>query len=108
MAKFHVLLETAQIAPRFLSTSPRYGHSEIEFEHVFFETIHPRWPLLNRSRYEAVFDRQYTPRALSITEESILHLIYAITARFLAVTRKPCGVDDEVSPQSFELLVAPC
>jgi hypothetical protein len=62
----------------------------------FFETIHPRWPLLDRHRYEAIFDKQYTPGALSVTEMSILHLIYAITARFLAVTRKPCGIDDEV------------
>lgn len=63
----------------------------------FFETIHPRWPLLDRLRYEAFFDKQYIPGALSITEISIVHLIYAITARFLAVTRKPCGIDDEVS-----------
>jgi hypothetical protein len=62
----------------------------------FFETIHPRWPLLDRVRYEAVFEKQYALGTLSTTERSILHLIYAITARFLAVTRKPCGIDDEV------------
>lgn len=62
----------------------------------FFETIHPRWPLLDRVRYEIVFEKQYIPGTLSTTERSILHLIYAITARFLAVTRKPCGIDDEV------------
>lgn len=63
----------------------------------FFERIHPRWPLLDRAVYEQIFERQYLPGALSIAERSILHLIYAITARFLAVTKKPCGVDDEVS-----------
>jgi hypothetical protein len=63
----------------------------------FFERIHPRWPLLDRAVYEGVFERQYLSGALSIAERSILHLIYAITARFLAVTKKPCGVDDEVS-----------
>lgn len=65
----------------------------------FFETIHPRWPLLDRVRYETVFEKQNTPEVLSTTEWSILHLIYAITARFLAVTRKPCGVDDDVRPE---------
>lgn len=63
----------------------------------FFERIHPRWPLLDRAGYEAMFERQHLPGALSIAERSILHLIYAITARFLAVTKKPCGVDDEAS-----------
>ncbi|KAJ4982716.1 fungal specific transcription factor domain-containing protein [Stagonosporopsis vannaccii] len=61
----------------------------------FFERIHPRWPLLDRAIYEDLFDRQYLPGLLSITERSIMHLIYAITARFLTVTKKPCGVDDE-------------
>lgn len=62
----------------------------------FFERIHPRWPLLDRSRYEVIFTEQYSPGNVSVAEQSILHLIYAITTRFLAVTRKPCGVDDEV------------
>lgn len=63
---------------------------------LFFERIHPRWPLLDRAIYEDLFDMQYLPGNLTITQRSILHLIYAITARFLAVTKKPCGVDDEV------------
>lgn len=45
--------------------------------------------------YEKIFTKQHLSGHLSITERSILHLIYAITARFLAVTKKPCGVDDE-------------
>jgi len=62
----------------------------------FFERIHPRWPLLDRAIYEDLFGKQHLPDYLSTTQRSILHLIYAITARFLAVTKKPCGVDDEV------------
>lgn len=62
----------------------------------FFERIHPRWPLLDRAKYETVVKKQHSPESLTITERSILHLIYAITARFLAVTKKSCGVDDEV------------
>lgn len=63
----------------------------------FFERIHPRWPLLDRALYENLFEQQYEHSTLSVSQRSILHLIYAITARFLAVTKKPCGVDDEVS-----------
>ena len=74
---------------------PGRAQSRMLFD-FFFETIHPRWPLLDRVRYETVFEKQNTPGALSVTEYSILHLIYTITARFLAVTRKPCGIDDEV------------
>jgi hypothetical protein len=63
---------------------------------VFFERIHTRWPLLDRVVYTKVFEKQYTEGALTIVERSTLHLIYAITARFLSLTRKPCGVDYEV------------
>jgi hypothetical protein len=63
---------------------------------VFFERIHTRWPLLDRVVYTQVFENQYIEGALTIVERSILHLIYAITARFLSLTRKPCGVDYEV------------
>ncbi|PVH95087.1 hypothetical protein DM02DRAFT_601415 [Periconia macrospinosa] len=78
----------------YTSAFPIQTQARMLFD-FFFERIHPRWPLLDRAVYEQVFDKQYFPGALSITERSILHLIYAITARFLAVTRKPCGVDDE-------------
>jgi hypothetical protein len=64
---------------------------------VFFERIHTRWPLLDRLIYTKVFDNQYIQGSLTTTERSILHLIYAIAARFLSLTRKPCGVDYEVS-----------
>ena len=64
---------------------------------VFFERVHTRWPLLDRVVYTKLFEKQYIQGALSIIERSIFHLIYAITARFLSLTQKPCGVDSEVS-----------
>jgi len=79
-----------------VSELPNQEQARILFD-FFFERIHPRWPLLDRAVYEKVFEKQHVPGILTITERSILHLIYAITARFLAVTKKPCGVDDEVS-----------
>lgn len=79
-----------------ISALPNQEQARMLFD-FFFERIHPRWPLLDRAIYEKVFEKQYISGTLSITERSILHLIYAITARFLAVTKKPCGVDDEVS-----------
>lgn len=75
---------------------PDLEQSRMLFE-VFFERIHTRWPLLDRAVYTELFCRQYTPGALTITQSSTLHLIYAITARFLSLTRKPCSVDYEVS-----------
>ena len=78
------------------SALPSYSDARMLFD-FFFERIHPRWRLLDRAIYENIFDDQYLPGLISITQRSILHLIYAITARFLAVTKKPCGVDDEVN-----------
>jgi hypothetical protein len=78
------------------SALPSYSDARMLFD-FFFERIHPRWPLLDRAIYEDIFEEQYLPGLISTTQRSILHLIYAITARFLAVTKKPCGVDDEVS-----------
>jgi hypothetical protein len=75
---------------------PDLERSRMLFD-VFFERIHTRWPLLDRIVYTKVFEKQHDQCSLTITERSILHLIYAITARFLSLTRKPCGVDYEVS-----------
>jgi hypothetical protein len=69
---------------------------------VFFERIHTRWPLLDRVVYTKLFEKQFTRGALTIIERSIFHLIYAITARFLSLTRKPCGVDSEVRAVSID------
>lgn len=63
---------------------------------IFFERIHTRWPILDRVVYEHSFEKQYILGALTVIERSIFHLIYAITARFLSLTRKLCSVDSEV------------
>lgn len=63
---------------------------------VFFDRVHTRWPLLDRGVYTVLFDKQYVPGGLSVTESSIFHLIYAITTRFLSLTGKPCSIDSEV------------
>jgi len=63
---------------------------------MFFERIHTRWPLLDRVVYEDLFAKQHIPGALTVVERSIFHLIYAITARFMSLTRKLHSVDSEV------------
>lgn len=68
---------------------------------TFFERIHTRWPLLDRVVYEDLFTKQYVAGALTVVERSIFHLIYAITARFLSLTRKLHSVDSEVRPSSW-------
>lgn len=81
-----------------------FWHQAQRLFDVFFDRMHTRWPLLDRERYTQLFERQYEQGALSIIDRSIMHLIYAISARFLQLTRKPCGVDPEVyTPRSFPL-----
>ncbi|KAF5534369.1 STB5-SIN3 binding protein [Fusarium napiforme] len=62
---------------------------------IFFDRMHTRWPILDRKKYTELFELQYQQGALSITQRSIMHLIYAITARFEQLTRKPSQVDPE-------------
>lgn len=62
---------------------------------VFFDRMHTRWPILDRKKYTKLFEVQYQQGALSITQRSITHLIYAIAARFEQLTRKPSQVDSE-------------
>ncbi|KAI6778561.1 fungal specific transcription factor domain-containing protein [Emericellopsis cladophorae] len=62
---------------------------------TFFDRLHTRWPLLDRKVYSALFEKQYDQPKLPVIERSIMHLIYAIAARFLQLTRNPCGVDSE-------------
>jgi hypothetical protein len=64
---------------------------------VFFNRLHTRWPILDRKVYEEVFKIQYQQGALSTIERSDLHLIYAISARFLQLTKQAADVDSEVS-----------
>lgn len=83
-----------------LSALPEPEQARMLFD-TFFERIHTRWPLLDRVVYEGLFMKQYLPDALSVVERSIFHLIYAITARFLSLTRKLHSVDPEVSRLAF-------
>lgn len=91
-----------------ISEFPFFDKARSLFD-VFFDRIHTRWPLLDRKVYAALFERQYDQGSLSITQRSIMNLIYAISARFLHLTRKPCGVDPEkhliaaIEPMDFIL-----
>jgi hypothetical protein len=82
------------------SESATFGFPELDQARMlfdtFFERIHTRWPLLDRVVYEDLFMKQYLAGALTVVERSIFHLIYAITARFLSLTRKMLSVDSEV------------
>lgn len=62
---------------------------------VFFNRLHTRWPILDRKLYEQVYERQYEQGALPIIERSSLHLIYAISARFMQLTKQGIDVDPE-------------
>jgi hypothetical protein len=53
---------------------------------------------LDRKEYQQLFAQQYNQGALSIQQRSIFHLIYAISARFLQLMKKPHHVDPQVSP----------
>jgi hypothetical protein len=95
--------ETAKPPTPPLSTqseSSTFGFPELDQARMlfdtFFERIHTRWPLLDRVVYEELFMKQYVAGTLTVVERSIFHLIYAITARFLSLTRKLPSVDSEV------------
>ncbi|PSN69371.1 hypothetical protein BS50DRAFT_340847 [Corynespora cassiicola Philippines] len=62
---------------------------------VFFNRLHTRWPILDRKIYEKVYERQYEQGALSLIERCNLHMIYAISARFLQLTKQGIDVDSE-------------
>lgn len=77
-----------------LSEFPFPDQARLLFD-VFFDRLHTRWPTLDRKEYSALFERQYEKGGLSIIQRSMMHLIYAISARFLQLTKKPCGVDHD-------------
>lgn len=63
---------------------------------VFFDRLHTHWPVLNRKLYHSLFEKGQLGQqvgALSMVRRSIVHLIFAIAARFLQLVKKPCGVD---------------
>lgn len=64
---------------------------------VFFDRMHTKWPILDRVVYESIYERQYDQSTLPIVERCTLHLIYAISARFLQLTKQQ-GVD--VDPEA--------
>jgi len=94
------------------SESATFGFPELDQARMlfdtFFERIHTRWPLLDRVVYEDLFMKQYLAGALTVVERSIFHLIYAITARFLSLTRKMLSVDSEVRLLNFYSDICGC
>jgi hypothetical protein len=62
---------------------------------VFFNRLHTRWPILDRKLYEQIYEHQYEQGTLPIIERSGLHLIYAISARFMQLTKQSSDVDPE-------------
>lgn len=73
---------------------PFLDQARLLFE-TFFDRLHTRWPILDRKKYTDLFERQYDQESLTVIQRSIFHLIYAIAARFLQLTRNPCGVEPE-------------
>lgn len=63
---------------------------------VFFDRLHTRWPILDRKLYYHLFEQQYSQGGLPLLQRSILHLIYAISSRFLQLTKKTHYVDPQV------------
>lgn len=76
---------------------PPLAQAQVLFE-VFFNRLHTRWPILDRKEYQQLFDQQYDQGTLSVQQRSIFHLIYAISSRFLQLTKKRHHVDPQVSP----------
>lgn len=62
---------------------------------VFFDRLHTRWPILDRKLYSEYFEQQWTQGVLSPVQKSMLHMIYAISSRFLQLMKK----DHHVEPQ---------
>ncbi|KAF2113161.1 fungal-specific transcription factor domain-containing protein [Lophiotrema nucula] len=97
-------LRTGSTSSATSPTSPTYDTTAFEFPPpvqalklftVFFNRLHTRWPILDRKLYEQVYEHQYEQGALPIIERSSLHMIYAISARFLQLTKQGIDVDPE-------------
>ncbi|KAF4431371.1 putative transcriptional regulatory protein [Colletotrichum fructicola] len=91
-----------------MSEFPHSGQAKMLFD-AFFDRLHTRWPILDRKMFTILFDNQDHQGALPIQQRSIMHLIYAISARFLQLMKKPCDVDPErhlleaIEPMDFIL-----
>ncbi|WQF78820.1 hypothetical protein CDEST_03834 [Colletotrichum destructivum] len=77
-----------------MSEFPYFAEAKMLFD-VFFDRLHTRWPILDRKLYTTLFEQQYDHGSLSIQQRSIMHLVYAISARFLQLMKKPCDVDPQ-------------
>ncbi|WYZ33939.1 hypothetical protein EsH8_I_000215 [Colletotrichum jinshuiense] len=77
-----------------MSEFPYPSQAKMLFD-VFFDRLHTRWPILDRKLYTVLFEKQYNQGELSIQQRSIMHLVYAISARFLQLMKKPCDVDPQ-------------
>jgi hypothetical protein len=86
---------SAQLADGSTCEFPPLAEAQILFE-VFLNRIHTRWPILDRKEYQQLFDQQYNQGALSIHQRSIFHMIYAISSRFLQLTKKRHYVDPQI------------
>jgi hypothetical protein len=76
------------------SEFPPRAQAQVLFA-VFFDRLHTRWPILDRKQYQQIFEQQYNQGALPLLQRSILHLIYAISSRFLQLIKKPHHVDPQ-------------
>ncbi|KAF4879903.1 putative transcriptional regulatory protein [Colletotrichum siamense] len=91
-----------------MSEFPHPDQAKMLFD-VFFDRLHTRWPILDRKMFTMLFENQDHQGALPIQQRSIMHLIYAISARFLQLMKKPCDVDPErhllaaIEPMDFIL-----
>lgn len=76
------------------SEFPPRAQAQVLFA-VFFDRLHTRWPILDRKQYQQNFEQQYNQGALPLLQRSILHLIYAISSRFLQLMKKTHHVDPQ-------------
>ena len=94
--------------PSFRSPASRLPEGEETQYHfeTFFDRLHTRWPVLDRKLYRQLYDSHVSDSgSLSITQRSILHLIYAISSKFLQLTRSRHTLDSQVSLSHLNLHV---
>ncbi|KAK1479495.1 fungal specific transcription factor domain-containing protein [Colletotrichum cuscutae] len=92
--QWHLKVSVSSNPEESQSKFPCPEQAEVLFD-VFSDRLHTRWPILDRKLYTKLFQKQYDGWALSIQHRSIMHLINAISARFLQLMKKPCDVDPQ-------------
>ncbi|KAK3367724.1 fungal-specific transcription factor domain-containing protein [Podospora didyma] len=88
---------------RVQSEFPPLPQAKLLFD-VFFDRLHTRWPILDRKLYYHYFEQQCDRGALPPVQRSIFHLIFAISSRFLQLTKKNQHVDPQ---QHFAAAIEP-